>query len=380
MTLRFKHLYSVFLVLGIILFGTFFLALGVAQAATCNCWIKCTSGSLSEAKGYTTFETSESKCNQRGRLKDFPLHVYDAVRERCNRQASNEDIDQLKAGISIGTCFVSPVDFSSAQTFHGEIGSALEFAITARAYNVGDSLTALTCNSCKSNDKMSATSDLSSGLITISWDTINEKLPGAKTIEVEAKTKNKGGPWKYEVVINLDPINCTRFGKTKCESNGHCLYHEGDCLSKEDPRGCPPLPKRFCGTVEGNKQCIWNEATGKCNSPLQSELSKQYDYSLSAGASACGLDGTCDNLNDVLYREAIVWALWAFGFIGIVGMLGFIVGGMMMILSFGNPERFKMGRQFLVASVVGLIIAFSAYTIVEFILNALGVSDAFRGI
>ena len=54
-----------------------------------------------------------------------------------------------------------------------------------------------------------------------------------------------------------------------------------------------------------------------------------------------------------------------------------MIGGLFMIVSFGNAERFKKGQQILVAAVIGMIISFSAFLLVNYILEALNVSDYF---
>ncbi len=50
-------------------------------------------------------------------------------------------------------------------------------------------------------------------------------------------------------------------------------------------------------------------------------------------------------------------------------MIFIIIGGLQMIGSAGNPQRFKMGRETVIYSIVGLGLAISAYAIVTFISN-----------
>ncbi len=52
----------------------------------------------------------------------------------------------------------------------------------------------------------------------------------------------------------------------------------------------------------------------------------------------------------------------------------------MIIISFGNAEKVKKGQQILVGAVIGLVIVFSAYIMVDFVLDALNVRDEFRGV
>ncbi len=74
----------------------------------------------------------------------------------------------------------------------------------------------------------------------------------------------------------------------------------------------------------------------------------------------------------------INFAKFIFAIIGTVAFVMFVYGGFTMILSFGSAEKFKKGKDILVAAVVGMIIAFGAYLIVNFILNVLQVGSDFR--
>ena len=49
-------------------------------------------------------------------------------------------------------------------------------------------------------------------------------------------------------------------------------------------------------------------------------------------------------------------------------------------LSFGNADKVKTGREAMIAAVIGIVIAFSAYAIINLILDALGVGEGFRAI
>lgn len=85
----------------------------------------------------------------------------------------------------------------------------------------------------------------------------------------------------------------------------------------------------------------------------------------------------CRDINDLLIffikiGETLFQVIGAFAFVM------FIYGGLTIILSLGNAEKVKKGQEVLVAAVVGIIIAFSAYLMIDFILNALQVSNDFR--
>jgi len=93
----------------------------------------------------------------------------------------------------------------------------------------------------------------------------------------------------------------------------------------------------------------------------------------------CAFDGTCRDVNDLL-TLLINWGQRIFGLIGSIALVMFVIGGFTMIFSAGNAEKVKKGRDTLVAAVIGLTIAFSAYLLINFILNALNVGPQFRGI
>ena len=93
----------------------------------------------------------------------------------------------------------------------------------------------------------------------------------------------------------------------------------------------------------------------------------------------CAEDGSCDDIN-VFVELILNYANILFSMIGGIAFVFFVYGGFTIILSMGNPEKVKQGQGILVAAVVGLVIAFSAYLLIDFILDALNVSSDFRGV
>lgn len=93
----------------------------------------------------------------------------------------------------------------------------------------------------------------------------------------------------------------------------------------------------------------------------------------------CAFDGSCRNVNDLL-ELMVKWGQRIFGMIGSIALVMFVFGGFKMITSAGNSDQVKEGREILVAAVVGLVIAFSAYLLIDFVLDALHVNEDFRGI
>jgi hypothetical protein len=117
-----------------------------------------------------------------------------------------------------------------------------------------------------------------------------------------------------------------------------------------------------------------------CQDTLTTQFSKEYTVpdGYDGPLPACAFDGSCRDINDLL-RVAIKIGELALGFVGSLALVFFVYGGFTMILSMGNAEKVKKGRDILVASVIGIVIAFSAYAIVNFTLDVLQVqSDEFR--
>jgi len=96
---------------------------------------------------------------------------------------------------------------------------------------------------------------------------------------------------------------------------------------------------------------------------------------LSSATSECRKYCTGDyELND-LVRVLVTYYEMVFGFIGSIALLFFIYGGITFLTSAGNIERVTKAKQILVGSVIGLIIVFTSYMIVQFTLKSLGVVD-----
>jgi len=58
------------------------------------------------------------------------------------------------------------------------------------------------------------------------------------------------------------------------------------------------------------------------------------------------------------------------GLSGVVGMVMFIYGGFMWMTSAGNQEKITKAKNIVIWSVIGLVIVFSAYALVNFVLEA----------
>ena len=60
------------------------------------------------------------------------------------------------------------------------------------------------------------------------------------------------------------------------------------------------------------------------------------------------------------------WGNYVIGFLGIIGVLMIIYGGARMVMSYVSPDGQKMGREIVMTTVIGLILAFSSFVIIRY--------------
>lgn len=90
----------------------------------------------------------------------------------------------------------------------------------------------------------------------------------------------------------------------------------------------------------------------------------------------CAETGNCQ-LNDFL-ETAITIVNWLFGVVGSVVLLFFIYGGFIFIFSAGSSSQVEKGKNMLIGSIVGLLIMFASYVIIQFAMSALGVTGSWQ--
>ncbi|MBU0670988.1 pilin [Patescibacteria group bacterium] len=61
-------------------------------------------------------------------------------------------------------------------------------------------------------------------------------------------------------------------------------------------------------------------------------------------------------------------------FMGVITLIMFIYAGILMMMSGGNEEAFKKGRNIMVYTIIGLVIVLSSYSILTFVFNRLAES------
>ncbi len=97
-----------------------------------------------------------------------------------------------------------------------------------------------------------------------------------------------------------------------------------------------------------------------------------------AGTSACNNeDGTvklCNPLTGIDTPQALIGQIInsLFGIIGSLALVMFVYGGLLWMTSSGSAEQVKKGKDIFIWAVVGLVVVFSAYSLVRFVIQGVG--------
>jgi len=87
----------------------------------------------------------------------------------------------------------------------------------------------------------------------------------------------------------------------------------------------------------------------------------------------CGYNSSCPcdfgdllNMIPVVVNDILYWLV-------LPGAALFLtIGGIMLLISGGNPNLAGLGKKILLATVIGLVLAFGAWVIVNFVLTTIG--------
>jgi len=82
-----------------------------------------------------------------------------------------------------------------------------------------------------------------------------------------------------------------------------------------------------------------------------------------------GWDCTSDDLTGMV---GSIFDLIAFQIVPALAVIGFVVAGIIMITSGGDPAKFNQGKSAMIAIAVGLIIVYLAWAIVELFIEIIG--------
>ena len=74
-----------------------------------------------------------------------------------------------------------------------------------------------------------------------------------------------------------------------------------------------------------------------------------------------------------LINNILNWVL--FVLVPIIAPIFIVVGGIYLLIARGNPEMFNKGKSVLTATIIGLIIVYTAYVLLSTVLTTLGVFE-----
>lgn len=105
---------------------------------------------------------------------------------------------------------------------------------------------------------------------------------------------------------------------------------------------------------------------------VQAETSQAPTSIVDTSTSSHYYDGSY-GLNDFII-QAIRISRMILGFVGSLALIMFIYGGFMFLTSGGSKESITKGQKAIIAATVGLIIVFSSYLIISFVLKSMGLT------
>ncbi len=190
---------------------------------------------------------------------------------------------------------------------------------------------------------------------------------------------------------NLDTITTENY-KTKDAE----LQQGNYCALKIPPAECNPeaIQKKFAGTGKYAECTSDFDNLTSCQDEAKAwELTKQEKLKAAADATAgikstksnfipdCALADTlappCDDISIFLIL-AINISRYVFSIVGGLSLLMFVYAGFTLIISQGNSEKIEQGKSIMTAVVIGLLIAFGGYLLVNFLGQSLGLQANFR--
>ena len=134
-----------------------------------------------------------------------------------------------------------------------------------------------------------------------------------------------------------------------------------------DPIGKPcTLPSGKQGTTNGSGDCVATDGSGE-RGPAGNNTQQ---LTPSAGNQVVRVPDAVSQSSVGTVSELIgkVIAFLGWG-IGVLSLIGLLVGSFMYVVSAGDPNRTRVAKDAIVYSVVGLVIAMLAYSIVTFVIG-----------
>lgn len=192
-----------------------------------------------------------------------------------------------------------------------------------------------------------------------------------------------------ELLPSPIPICAEKNGTDKdtCEkwNNSQCYWRaNGKCAARADASvECSELISAQCAIVYhckpgDNDTCVDKKVKIDQAKAIDQYISERYKKpdNYEGPLPDCAFTGSCRSVEDLL-ELGVKIADWLFSIIAGLAFVFFVYGGLTMVLSLGNAEKVGQGKQILVAATLGLIITFSAYILVGFVVKAIGINAGF---
>ncbi|MDD4332630.1 MAG: pilin [Patescibacteria group bacterium] len=175
--------------------------------------------------------------------------------------------------------------------------------------------------------------------------------------------------------------NCNSANNPTCQNNCNTVYD--DCNCSDDLSACITACKpqnlascvNPCDTSFDNCENKISAAVSTVNTETTNSASTcdtpAAGGSLWVGLERCQACGNC-TLNDFV-QLAVNVANYILGIVGSLALLMFIYGGVTWLTSSGNKERVETGKKIIIGAVVGIVIVFASYLIIQFVMESLNV-------
>lgn len=145
-----------------------------------------------------------------------------------------------------------------------------------------------------------------------------------------------------------------------CSANSNCAAGRQCCEPKACSQGSCMVPAtgytcKSEGVCTGSEQCcVSGSGSGVAIIPDDGKK-KMGDY----------------ELNDFL-QLAVNVAKWIESIVGSLALLMFVYGGFTLLLSQGSSDKVAKGKSIIVGAVIGLVIVFVSWAVIDFIVTGIG--------
>lgn len=159
-------------------------------------------------------------------------------------------------------------------------------------------------------------------------------------------------------------ISLGNFANAEITSDNACTAMNGVCYDSNTTYCSSGYIADKCAG-SASRKCCTSTATPISNTTATASSNCSVTI-FGQPVDTCSLDG--------MVGLGLVATKFILGMVGSVALLAFVWGGFQMILAAGDSGKVKKGRDSITAAVIGLVIVFTSYILVQFIMeNLLGV-------